>query len=64
MADTEDFADRLKELADSGDVEAFVNAVFATDVVLLRPQTGRGLSGLDGARTFWQGYLDQFSTVD
>ncbi len=65
MADrTEDFAERLKDLEDSGDVEAFVTAVFAIDVVLLRPETGRELTGLDGARTFWQEYLDQFSRVD
>lgn len=57
------FADQLVELETNGDVDAFVNAVFAADVTLIRPEIGQQHTGPDGARTFWAEYLHQFTTV-
>ncbi len=59
----QEFADRLVDLESSGDVAAFVSAVFASDVELVRPETGRAHSGHEGARTFWAEYLAQFEHV-
>jgi ketosteroid isomerase-like protein len=56
------FADRLQELERTRDLDAFLG-VFADDVHLVRPE-GRGdAQGLDGARRFWQAYLDQFQDI-
>lgn len=57
------FADALQALEADGDVEAFVSSVFASDAVLLRPETGQELTGTDGAREYWQQYLAQFGQV-
>lgn len=58
-----EFADQLTEFESSGDVGSFVTAVFAADVELVRPETGRQLSGHDGARTFWEEYRALFNHV-
>ena len=57
------FADRLVALERDRDLESFVTDLFARDVELARPETGRELTGLDGARTFWQEYVERFDRV-
>lgn len=59
----QDFAERLTTVEQDRDVDAFVAAAFAEDVVLLRPETGQELRGHDGARTFWREYLQTFDSV-
>ena len=59
----QDFADRLTTFEADRDLDAFLAAAFAEDVVLLRPETGQELDGHDGARTFWREYLETFDAV-
>lgn len=62
MTTVQRFADALQELERTRDLDAFVE-VFADQVHLVRPE-GRGDErGKDGARRFWQAYLDQFDEV-
>jgi ketosteroid isomerase-like protein len=56
------FADGLQRLEQDRDLEAFLSR-FADDVVLLRPEPGGQEQGADGARRFWQAYLDQFTSI-
>lgn len=63
VSSTQVFADQLIGLESSGKVEEFVSAVFATNVELVRPETGQRLLGHDGARTFWEEYLARFNRV-
>ena len=58
----QDFADALQRLEQDRDLDAFVSR-FADDPVLLRPEPGGQETGQDGARRFWQAYLDQFETI-
>jgi ketosteroid isomerase-like protein len=58
----QDFADALQQLEQDRDLDAFVSR-FAGDAVLLRPEPGGQETGRDGARRFWQAYLDQFETI-
>ncbi len=62
MTRSQDFADALHRLEQDGDVDTFA-ASFSDDAVLLRPEPGNGDEGADGARQFWQAYLDQFETI-
>ena len=62
MSRTQDFADALQRLEQDRDLDAFV-ARFADDAVLLRPEPGGQETGQDGARHFWQVYLQQFDTI-
>lgn len=62
MGRASDFADALQRLEQDGDLDAFL-ARFADDAVLLRPEPGGQEQGRDGARRFWQAYLDQFETI-
>jgi len=57
------FVDALQHLEQSRDVDGFVDAVFAADVELFRPEVNRRLGGRDGAREFWQQYLSQFRYI-
>ena len=59
----QDFAERLTTVEQDRDVDAFVTAAFAEDVVLVRPETGQELRGHEGARTFWREYLQTFDAV-
>lgn len=62
MSSAQSFADALQELERSGNLDAFLD-VFADDVQLVRPEPGSSQHGRDGARRFWQAYLDQFSQI-
>ena len=62
MSRAQDFADALQRLEQDRDLDAFVTR-FADDAVLLRPEPGGQEQGQDGARRFWQAYLDQFDTI-
>jgi ketosteroid isomerase-like protein len=62
MSRARDFADALQRFEQDRDLDAFVPR-FADDATLLRPEPGGQESGPDGARRFWQAYLDQFETV-
>ena len=62
MSAAQTFADALQELERTGDLDAFLE-VFADDVQLLRPEPGNGEQGREGARRFWQLYLDQFQRI-
>ncbi len=61
---SQEFADRMTEFERDRDVDSFVSDIFAADVELVRPETGRQLSGHDGARTFWQEYVHRFQQVE
>lgn len=62
MSSVQDFADSLQRLETDRDLDAFLQ-IFADDVELLRPEPGSGAAGPDGARAYWQAYLDQFETI-
>jgi len=62
MSYAQQFADALQELERSRELEVFL-AVFAEDVRLLRPEVSGEENGRDGARRFWQTYLDQFDEI-
>ena len=62
MSRAQDFADALQRLEQDRDLDAFVTR-FADDAALLRPEPGGQEQGHDGARRFWQAYLDQFKTI-
>jgi ketosteroid isomerase-like protein len=62
MSRAQDFADGLQRLEQDRDLDAFVSR-FAADAVLLRPEPGGQETGQDGARRFWQAYLDMFDTI-
>ena len=62
MSRAQHFAQSLQELERSGDLDAFLD-VFADEVHLVRPEPGGTESGRDGARRFWQAYLDQFEHI-
>ena len=57
------FADALQRLEREKDVYRFVADVFADDVELVRPETDQQERGADGARGFWQQYIDQFDEI-
>ena len=62
MTSAQQFADALHQLEDDRDLDRFL-AQFAEDAHLVRPE-GRGDEhGHDGARRFWQAYLDQFERI-
>lgn len=62
MSTVQRFADALQELERTRDLDAFVQ-LFSDSARLLRPE-GRGdVTGKDGARQFWQAYLDQFDEI-
>lgn len=56
------FADALQRLEQDRDLDAFLER-FAADVQLVRPEPGGSEDGPEGARRFWQAYLDQFSSI-
>jgi len=62
MSRAQDFADALQRLEQDRDLDAFLSR-FAADVTLVRPEPGGEEHGPDGARRFWQAYLDQFETI-
>ncbi len=62
MSRAQDFAAALQSLEQTQDLDAFLD-VFADDVQLVRPEPGGEEQGRDGARRFWQAYLDQFETI-
>ena len=62
MSRAQSFADALQRLEQDGDLDAFVD-VFSDEVELVRPEPGGRESGREGARRFWQAYLDQFSEI-
>lgn len=56
------FADALQDFERTRDLDPFLE-VFSDEVHLVRPE-GRGdEQGKDGARRFWQAYLDQFDEI-
>ena len=57
------FADALQSLETTRDVDRFVTASFADDVVLRRPETGQSEHGRDGATRYWRQYLDRFQEI-
>ncbi len=62
MSAAQTFADALRQLERTRDLDAFVQ-VFSDDVRLVRPE-GRGdEQGQEGARRFWQAYLDTFDDI-
>ncbi|MDP9496635.1 MAG: nuclear transport factor 2 family protein [Actinomycetota bacterium] len=62
MSTAQRFADALQELERTRDLDAFVQ-MFSDEAHLVRPE-GRGdVTGKDGARQFWQAYLDQFDEI-
>lgn len=62
MSRSQQFADALQRLEADRDLDAFLD-VFADDVQLLRPEPGNEEEGREGARRFWQAYLDQFEQI-
>jgi ketosteroid isomerase-like protein len=56
------FADALQRLESDGDLDVFLDQ-FADGVELRRPEQGTAERGREGARTFWQTYLDQFGGI-
>jgi len=62
MTDVQQFADALQELERSRDLDPFLEQ-FAEEAELLRPEPGRAVHGRDGARRYWQAYLDQFEQI-
>ncbi len=63
MSRAEQFADALNRLERGRDLDAFLDQ-FADGVLLVRPEPGSHETGVDGARRFWQAYLDQFERID
>lgn len=57
------FADALQHLEQARDVDGFVESMFAGGVELRRPETDQVEHGHDGARRFWQQYVDQFEQI-
>ena len=62
MSRAQSFADALVRLEGDRDLDAFL-AVFADEVLLVRPEQGGQERGADGARRFWQAYLDLFDGI-
>ena len=62
MSRAQQFADALNRLESDKDLDAFL-AQFSDDVQLFRPEPGAEEQGTDGARRFWQAYLDQFDEI-
>ena len=62
MTDVNQFADALQQLERSRDLDPFLEQ-FAEQAELLRPEPGRAEHGRDGARRYWQAYLDQFEQI-
>jgi ketosteroid isomerase-like protein len=62
MSRAQQFADALQQLEQDRDLDAFLER-FADDVRLFRPEAGGQESGVEGARRFWQAYLDQFEEI-
>lgn len=62
MTTAREFADALQRLESDRDLDAFLEQ-FAEQVELVRPEPGNRTTGLDGARQFWQAYLDQFTSI-
>ena len=56
------FAEALQRFEQDRDLDAFAR-VFADDAELLRPEQRSGERGSDGAKAFWQQYLDQFGEI-
>ena len=52
----------LQRMEQSRDVAELV-ALFADDAVLSNLGAGHGQHGADGARHFWQGYLERFAEI-
>ena len=62
MTSSDTFAQALQELERTRDLDPFLEQ-FADDVELLRPEPGSAERGRDGARRYWQLYLDQFAEI-
>lgn len=62
MSRAERFADALNRVERDRDLDAFLDQ-FADGAVLVRPELGSQETGVDGARRFWQAYLDQFQQI-
>ena len=62
MTVTEQFAEALTALETTRDLEPFL-AQFSDAAELARPEAGGREQGADGARRYWQAYLDQFQHV-
>ena len=62
MSSAQQFADALQRLESDRDLDAFLTQ-FAEDVALVRPEPGGSEQGREGARRFWQAYLDQFESI-
>ena len=62
MSRAQTFADALQRLESDRDLDAFLER-FADGVRLVRPEPGNEEQGLDGARRYWQTYLDQFEEI-
>ena len=62
MSRAQQFADALNRLESDKDLDAFL-AQFSDDAELLRPEPGAREQGVDGARRYWQAYLDQFDEI-
>lgn len=62
MTATQQFADALQRLEQDRDLDAFLER-FCEDAELHRAATGKVLRGAEGARDFWQTYLEQFEAI-
>ena len=62
MSRAQTFAEALQRLESDRDLDAFLER-FADGARLVRPEPGSEEQGLEGARRFWQTYLDQFDEI-
>jgi len=62
MTSVQQFADALQQLERTRELEPFLDQ-FTDDVELLRPEPGSAQQGREGARRYWQAYLDQFEEI-
>jgi ketosteroid isomerase-like protein len=62
MDATQKFADALQRLEQDRSLDELLE-LFAEDAELHRPETGTVLHGREGARSFWQSYLEQFEAI-
>lgn len=62
MTHAQQFAEALQRLEQTRELDALLER-FAEDAVLVRPEPGGEEQGREGARRFWQAYLDQFDEI-
>ena len=62
MSRAQTFAEALQRLESDRDLDAFVEQ-FSEQVRLVRPEPGSEEQGREGARRFWQTYLEQFDEI-